>query len=274
MKHHVITFLLGLFLVLNQHLLSQSTHKLYLVTKGMVYINVGIGQSWDNLSDGFDNEKVIEYRSKFIREFHSYGSGNSFDCGIGIDFNTSYSFELNLKTFHGKTIEQGLYYSRLSTEQELHQGTFLSDGIIKKQYTGSAILLTPKLVIEIPKFIQLFSPFFKVGLIIAFPEVSTKITQTQENKTFSTDWLEDGNVSYGYSFDIGIRTKIYEKCELVVNADFTALKYKPSGMTNTDETYPRITYVETKDDVNFYSRLQPSYSFSSIGLHLGLQYHF
>ncbi|MBI5727023.1 MAG: hypothetical protein HY965_04180 [Ignavibacteriales bacterium] len=276
MKLNIMILLFGLNLLINQNLFSQTNLSTELNTGGSaIYVTCGFGNNWDNLSDAFDDSKYSS--STYLRtdrNFHSYGAGHFFDGSIGVNLNAVYSLELNVRSFSGKIIESKRYQSY---PNKLYGS--------KYEFESSALMFTPRLVIELPKFISRITPFVKLGVVLAYPEIITRCKETTSTDKLELDIREDGRTCWGYNLDIGARFEVYNKLEILTSVEITGLNFKPAKSTYTKATLngqnyshfltnPEYDYADSREGNDQNTLIQPSYSFSSIGLHLGLQYHF
>lgn len=212
----------------------------------------------------------------------SFGEGLHGNMGLGWYWTESLSLELNFS----------YSYSRKFKSEQIIPG----DQEIRFDLRGKMFSMNPAVVFNSQIAESNFSYYSRMGLIVG---ISTSIVQNENYVGYfpvkgesNVSFESKGSIPIGFNGALGIKWKL-PKLALFAELDFRALSYSPKNrsMTSAENNgesvieafstrQKEIEFVEVHDRASFAlgtgdtprKVLERSYSFSSIGLNIGVQY--
>lgn len=243
--------------------------------------NIGTGNvdRYNSMILGIGNSTQIDastYQIEYLKI--NFGKGLNAGATLGYMFNKNMGFELGVNYLFGG-------------KNEGH-GTELSGDYFNAEASAKMIQIKPTIIVR--SGFNKINPYAKVGMVIG----SGKITNTHNQKN-GADLYNDtsefyGGMPIGFHANIGTLYKLNEKLSLFGELNLVNLEYAPKkgrlteSFKNGVDQLPSMT-VRQKE-VEFVTTItessEPSnpnepgksskiaFTFSSIGLNVGLQYHF
>ena len=207
------------------------------------------------------------------------GDGLTFGANLGYMFNKNIGFELGANYLMGSNIKSN--------------STSYTGSISNRESSAKMLQIKPTLVFRAGY--DKINPYAKIGLLIG----SGKITSSENGKDASGNTSEQtrelsGGTSIGFHASLGALYKISDKISLFGELNLTSLEYAPKKMVvtvftqNGVDQLPTLTvndkeiqFVDSFTDNSLPSNpnepdkiLKVPFSFDSIGLNVGIQYHF
>ncbi|MFA9212866.1 MAG: outer membrane beta-barrel protein [Candidatus Methylacidiphilales bacterium] len=216
----------------------------------------------------------------------AFGKGINFGGAVGYMFNKNIGTELNISYLLGGT-----------TTAKNSSNSSTSSNSINLDYSSTMLSFIPSIVIT-PGF-EKINPYARFGLIIGVPTVTGKLSNSNtfngETNTTNQTTIFNGSLAFGSQSAFGIDYKINDKFSLFGELNFTSLTYTPTkgeitesklnGVDNLATLNTRDKKIEYVDiisqDINVapdpnapQKAIKPSLPFSSVGINVGVVYHF
>ena len=243
--------------------------------------NIGIGNvdRYNSMILGIGNSTQIDASTYQMENLKiNFGKGINAGATLGYMFNKNTGFELGVNYLFGG-------------KNEGH-GTELSGDYFNAEASAKMIQIKPTIIVR--SGFNTVNPYAKVGMVIG----SGKITNTHNQKN-GADFYNDtseyyGGMPIGFHASIGTLYKLNEKLSLFGELNLVNLEYAPKKRQLTEsfkngvDQLPSMTvrqkeleFVTTITDTAEPSNPNEpgksskiAFTFSSIGLNVGLQYHF
>ena len=251
---------------------------------GGFYVNIGLGYGLalgsQNIS-GFTDHTVDSSSINTESQVDvSLGKGLCLNLGLGYMINTNLGFELGATYLMGsKTTATNVFPFGLNNTQ-----TIVSD------YYASMFIINPTIVIA--SGMEGFNPYAKFGMILGFASFYNEKTSTADTFAVSTKTKYDGGMAIGFNASLGCAFTVSDNISIFAELNLLNMSYAPDKSEITEyssQGIDKLSSLTVKQiQTNYYDTLlsttipdsepnqalKQSYTFGSIGIHIGMKIMF
>lgn len=285
--------LIGLALVTasNSNLMAQGAYVNVNVGYGMPLNsqkNILIEETHDRVNDFVNNEYSYNYSEEIVNL--SMGKGMNFGASFGYMFNKNLGAELGLNyLLGGKT---SATYTDHSTYIDV-SGTNSNSSTEKEEYSAKMFQINPTLVLA--GGFEKWNPYGKFGVVLGFGSIYNDLTYSDSDGDNWTGQIKmNEGMAFGFSGAFGVQYALNENLSLFGELNLISMSYSPNKGEVTEYTFNGVDMLDTFSDeekqIEYVDKisensnsttpstinqeLRTSYQFSSIGLKVGLAFHF
>ena len=206
------------------------------------------------------------------------GKGLNFGGILGYNFTKNIGFELGGNYLIG---------SKINSASTSYTGNYTNT-----ETSAKMLQIMPSLVFRVG--LDKIDPYAKVGMVIGVGKITTSLNDKRGSDITSEIFVLDGGTPIGFRASIGTLYRLNTKLSLFGELNLIGLEYAPKNGISTASTINGIDQLPTKTvqdkEIEFVESYtengdpsnpnEPSkspivaFSFNSVGLNIGLQYHF
>lgn len=219
------------------------------------------------------NEVTDEWETKDKGVYGSYGSGLSFQFGVGASFGGSLGYDVEVGYLVGKQYSSSYYYSYPGvTDNE------------KTKTSSNSFQISPSLTFTAGT--GNVQPYTRMGPVIAFSNLKIEETEfsTYSNQLTVEKIEYTGGMNLGFKGVLGVNFNATKNLQFFSEVSYVGLTYAPkqgettgytiNGQDSMDSLNPEDKKWKFKDSVDYNNadRLREKYTMSSIGIQVGVKF--
>lgn len=220
------------------------------------------------------NSDLGQYETTQEAVYGSFGSGLSFNLGLGATINGTIGYDVELGYLLGKEYTTNQKYT---------------DDFYKTKQTSRSFQIAPSITFTAGT--GNIQPYTRIGPVIGFTKL--KFEETEHSSSYpysdydeSTETEFSGGMSLGFKGVLGVAFHASEKIQFFGEVNFLSMSYAPKdgqitaytvdGEDALDSLPKEEKSFELKDEITNddapYTRLRDKYSMGSCGVQIGVKY--
>lgn len=249
-----------------------------------MYVSLNGSYNFNGMSNDYGANNYTDISSVTSTEEKvnvSLGKGINIGAAFGYKFHKNIGAELGISYLLG---------SKTSWEKKYFGGDYYNENVSSKM-----LQVKPTLVLSTS--FEKTNPYAKLGAIIGSGSITENIDRSDigAGDVYNDKYIKDRGLAFGYAASLGTTYKINTKFSLFAEINLNSLAYKPTKGTKTVSTKNGVDNLssllisdkefEYVDTYQYGStipynpdaprkELATTFEYSSIGLTIGLLYHF